>query len=450
MAKKVDSRTLLGQRGVNLIEKIVLGMGCLWYPSGQVEAGIDGTIELRIPQSGEATNRIVQVQSKATDGPWEAETAERFAFRCQERDLEYWMSGNAPVLLICSRPRTDEAYWVPVKDYFREPAVRKSRKVIFDKKRDRFDATVRERVFELAAAPLSGLYTAPPPKQEHLYTNLLAITKLPDVLHHADATIRSDGGIRRVLRDRGVRGQWEWLLRSKSVLSFFPLDQPPWDEICDIGTYETFDTAEWSASTDPDRRREFVQLLNSCLRRKLGLADIRYSDKYDLFFFRATPNLRPRRIRYRTQSKQTTREVFRGYASYKDKSVMAYYRHAAFQGHFTCAGDVWFLEIVPTYYFTFDGEHRSRLTGKLLTGIKRLEHNEAVRNQVVMWAAYLSRPSTLFDEDYPYLRFGQLLGFEVPCGIDDAAWLPREPNELEETTDEAHHGEDSDGELFEP
>lgn len=46
-------------------------MGFLWNPTG-LEAGIDGGyIEIRDCQSGEVTNCIVQVQSKASEQPLE-------------------------------------------------------------------------------------------------------------------------------------------------------------------------------------------------------------------------------------------------------------------------------------------------------------------------------------------------------------------------------------------
>ncbi len=51
-AKKIHRSSVTGQQGVNLIEKAVLGMGYLWYPTGGTEAGIDGSIEIRDPETG--------------------------------------------------------------------------------------------------------------------------------------------------------------------------------------------------------------------------------------------------------------------------------------------------------------------------------------------------------------------------------------------------------------
>jgi hypothetical protein len=69
---------------------------------------------------------------------------------CDERDLDYWLGGNAPVILIVSRPNSNEAYWIPIKDYFRDPIRQKQRKVLFDKRTDRFDLHCRDRLARLA------------------------------------------------------------------------------------------------------------------------------------------------------------------------------------------------------------------------------------------------------------------------------------------------------------
>jgi hypothetical protein len=66
MPKIVTRQVLIGERGIIWLAGIVLDMGCLWHPTGKVEAGIDGFIEMRDPTTGQALNSIVLVQSKAT------------------------------------------------------------------------------------------------------------------------------------------------------------------------------------------------------------------------------------------------------------------------------------------------------------------------------------------------------------------------------------------------
>ncbi len=60
-AKKIHRSSIIGQQGADLIERIVLGMGFLWHPTGGVEAGIDGIIEIRDPTTGEVASSVVHV-----------------------------------------------------------------------------------------------------------------------------------------------------------------------------------------------------------------------------------------------------------------------------------------------------------------------------------------------------------------------------------------------------
>jgi hypothetical protein len=86
---------------------------------------------------------------------------------------------------------------------------------------------------------------------------------------------------------------------------------------------------------------------------------------------------------------------------------------------------MWYLQITPTYHFTRDGERLSRYAPDLLSGIKRLENNQAVHGQVVMWAHLLTGRS-LFDSGPQFLDFAALQQFELGVGLDDDAWIKRE------------------------
>jgi hypothetical protein len=60
--KKIGKSDVIGQQGMSFIEGIVLSMGFMFYPTGGVEAGIDGFIELRDAETGEVGNLLLQVQ----------------------------------------------------------------------------------------------------------------------------------------------------------------------------------------------------------------------------------------------------------------------------------------------------------------------------------------------------------------------------------------------------
>jgi hypothetical protein len=61
----------------------------------------------------------------------------------------------------------------------------------------------------------------------------------------------------------------EWFLKNGRIISFRNLDDPPWNTLCDPGTIECFAASEWAYSDDEQRQRDFVQLLNRSLNKRL-------------------------------------------------------------------------------------------------------------------------------------------------------------------------------------
>ena len=76
------------------------------------------------------------MQSKATEGVWRTENDQTFLWRADPEHIEYWTGSNQPVILVCSRPKTGEAYWRNVQEWASDPARRASGLVDFDKTRD--------------------------------------------------------------------------------------------------------------------------------------------------------------------------------------------------------------------------------------------------------------------------------------------------------------------------
>ena len=359
-----------------------------------MEAGIDGRLEIR-NEDAEVTNCIVSVQSKATDGAFEGETETELTFTCSERDLRYWLKGNLPVILVYSRPRTDEAYWLSLKDYFSDPIQRATRKLRFIKSRDCFNLAAKDTLRKLALPNDGGLYLGATPKQETVFTDLLPVAQFPDRFHYAHTTFSSRKQALDFMfasaKTSGKEVRRGFVISNKTIYSFFDLSSPQWKEVVEGGTVESDLTFEWSMTTDADRRRLFVELLNVTLQDQLREDDIHFSNMDKLYFHRASDDLSDRSRRYRSRRKNASREVFKRYLPKLDPERTSYFRHAAFFGHFLEMDGNWFLQITPTYRFTKDGYRDSRFSADALSGIKRLENNQAVHGQVVMWAEFLQR-----------------------------------------------------------
>jgi len=428
--KMVHKNTLTGQQGVNFIAMVFSEMGYLWTPtSGHSDAGIDGFVEIRDPQTGEATNRILEVQSKATTREWDNETSESFEFRCNDRDLDYWMQGNAPVILVVSRPSTKELYWISIKSYFADLERRKSKKVKFDKNRDLFTAASAFALAELAAPQESGIYLAPPPIEERLVANLLPVAHHAQTIYVADTEHRKKETIWAKFGEMGLQLGKAWCLRQGKLISFFDLRTAPWREICDATTVEAFHADDWSEANDPATKGEFVELLNLALRDYLGARHVWFWQPRNgpaLYYFARTKDLSPRIVEWKLQ-KTSQRTVFGPHHGKKDPSRIIYYRHLAFIPRFVRFGGQWYLEIDSTYHFTSDGKKPSNYRESYLSGIKRIEKHAAVRMNLEFWGSFLAKRDLFAPAGF--ITFADLLEFETNFGIPEDDWLSKADDE---------------------
>lgn len=429
--KKVSHRDITGDRGIALIHSIVGAMGFVWNPTG-LEAGIDGYIEIRDSKTGEMTNFIIQVQSKATEKDFQAENVDGFDYYCDSRDIDYWLGGNAPVILIRSRPTTNEAYWVSIKDYFKDLSKRSTNKVHFDKKENKFDEHCREALVGLAKPNESGIYLAPLPTKEKLVSNLLPVKSFGEKIYIAETNYRSVKTLRDKLQSVAKNTGKEWILKNKQIMSFHDLNEFPWTEM-ELGAVEGFFTDEWALSDEIEKKNDFITLLNLSLSQKL-YPNVRFEKDQGYYYFAPTNNLSPRKISYKGLIQNTSRVVFQDYRKKKDNNQISHYRHSAFFGKFLRFDNIWYLEITPTYHFTSDGYRIFTYREDQLKGIKQLERNPAVLGQVIMWADYLQEKPDLFSRtSQKFIEFGLLENFEIHTGLDDKTWLKKEENEEAET-----------------
>jgi len=464
LGKQIHSHSILAQQGINLIATHVTNMGFMWTPTtGTSDAGIDGFIEIRRQDTGEATNLIVQVQSKATGREWENETVDGFWFRCDERDLNYWMQGNAPVILIVSRPSSSESYWISIKDYFADPDRLKTKKVYFDKGLNVFDTDSAASLTQLAKPKDSGLYLAAPPIREWLRINLLPVGRYAQRIFAANTELRDREAVREKLREAGLKGAYEFFLKTGRIFSFHNLRDDPWPKLCDSTTVEDLSTDDWALSGDIAKRNDFVRLLNGALRAFLGGKGIWfYQPRNGYGYFYYAPSFAPATTNDQSQAsdavkelppkvigwkfeKESERTVFRAYYGKKDPSRIVYYRHLGFEPKFLRLGSSWYLEVTPTYHFTSDGHKVSNYAESYRAGIKRIEKHSAVHADVRFWG-YVLTDRGLFTKAAEFLTLCEPMSFEVDFGIPEADWIGRADVEEKELLAE---GDESQISLFE-
>jgi len=422
--KKISNAGLIGQRGVNLVERIVLTMGCAWHPTGPLEAGIDGFIELRDPATSQALNLWIPVQVKSRSDLIN-ESKDGFDFLCDARDIDYWLSGNAKVMLVICHPSTNEAYWVIVDDYLNTPEKRSTRRIHFDKHVNNFDEHSLHQLVNKATSLDAGIYLAPSPKPERLYSNLLKVEYISPAIFVADTQFRSPKEVWDKLNSIGGKYGPEWVLKNHRLWSFWDLREFPWSDLVDMGTVDELGTFEWAESDPPDTTRDLVQILNSTLKASLDKR-LRYDKGFEYFYYPLPPESKGHvSRRYTRGGRLSALTVVETYTSRNDPSHTLYSRHMAFWSRFRHLDGKWYLEINPTYHFSWNGRP-DLFYEEHLRRIKQIERQPRVFAEIHMWADFLREPPNLLQQRSEFLRFGSLLAMDVPVSIDDQAWLPKE------------------------
>lgn len=414
--KTMTRQALTGEKGIALIAGRCLEMGYLFHPR-RVDHGIDGHIDLVDTGSGAVLNQTLLVQSKASDRPFPSETDQSFRFLCDERDLDFWLAGNAPVILVLSHPDQGEAWWVDVKAAFPDAESRATRAVVVVKQAQRFDKDAAAALMRLAVPAGSGLYLRPPPITEILTTNLLPIAEMPPVIYAAPAIAKTYSDAGEILAGHEGRRP-AFLLRDGLVISFASLREPPLSALRD-GDAEEFGTQEWAGSNDTDVQYQFMDLLSRAVQN--SYPDLRWHNASRHVHFRATSDLRPRKAGRGPGTRGRT--VFGPHYAKSDPVKVSYYHHAALATRYRRIAGTWYCQLEPGYCFTTDGQAEAPFADSLLAGIKRLDRHPAVKGWTRMWANHLTRPPDLDYPDRPVL-FGPLETVTADRGIDDRCWGP--------------------------
>lgn len=262
---------------------------------------------------------------------------------------------------------------------------------------------------------------------EESFANLIPLRYFPDGLYVAPAVSKTRKQSWFLL-SQGASGKstnnvpGAWTIHERNLYSLVDPEVSRLKEIVDVGGLERFDAREWALSDDANKRRLFVHLLNAALKDDLWSQGIRYYGDQEVYAFMGRPDDPPRRLRYANVKMRSTVTVVSHYEhkSSKPGRPYKYLRHAAFQGRFRFMGSQWYLEITPTYRFTYNGKDLDHYHERRLSGIKRFERNRSVLSQLLLWQAVLRAPWTRADRSR-LLEFAPLVSFRFCSGVDESS-----------------------------
>lgn len=411
---------MLGQKGMNAAEAIVLEMGFVWNPI-HIESGIDAIIEIRDSSTGETKNRIVQAQVKAVS-KFASEQDDAFSFSCERAHIGYWLGGTARVILIVCRPDTGEIYWKDLQTYFSLPENRDRCTVRFSKVSDRFNPSCRSALLTVAK-PEGGLALGPLPKREILGINLLPLGGYPK---HIFATpTKSTGWDAFFASLKNLKKPWlrEFVWKSGILYSFFDPESEGIQEICE-GKSDQIPTSDWANSEDLVFQRYFAELLGRAFEHLCFYRNVLIERETGVFYFAAPDDGGELKIRTKSSVNNTSKTVVSKHPSVmKDGTPSLYYKHFAFEGRVRRFSGIWYFELTPTYHFTTDGKTPLPYGETLLAGIKRMERHPAVLGAFLTWKEYLTEQN-LLNKKSGYLTVFPPAAIPIDRGIDDKSWRP--------------------------
>lgn len=261
-------------------------------------------------------------------------------------------------------------------------------------------------------------------------SNLLHI-QLPEAVYVAELTIDETAVIARAKTELGYKGKARsrqsivrmalllngvetdgWICHDNKLFSFHDIEQCGLISVVDEGSVERLDISDLANSPELDNVNILKQLLSAETRERLKKRHVRMHTKDRFFFFGPTEEGQLERKESWVGKKTAVRRVYEVKYQRKDPSKVAHHQHLSFDLTFTKLGDAWYAQIVPSWYYSYDGYVRSNWHDDLLSQQKRLEHNSSVRNLVRFIAYFLSRTDDGVD-DGSGLRFQSLVEFDV-------------------------------------
>ena len=266
------------------------------------------------------------------------------------------------------------------------------------------------------------------PDPTAITTNLLRV-QMPQAVYVAELTINDKEVVAQARSSLSYKGKARsrtsvvkmalllndvhsdaWVCHDNKLFSFHDMQANGLISVVDEGSVERLDVSDLADSLETDNINVLKQLLIAEARELLKARHVRMQPKDRFFYFIADEEGQSERKEPWIGKQKATRRVYFARPSKKDPTKVAHHQHLSFDLTFAKLGDDWFAQIVPSWFYSFDGFRQSNWHDDLLSQQKRLERNASVRNQVRFIAYFLSATGA-GEEDG--LAFQNLVEFDV-------------------------------------
>jgi len=271
-----------------------------------------------------------------------------------------------------------------------------------------------------------------------LTSNLLAI-ELPEHIYVADLAVDEKTVLERAKAELGYKRKTRkkrsivkmalvlnevetdsWVVYENKLFSFHDIEASGLSTVVEQGTVERLDAEDLAYSDEIDNVNIYKQLLFAETQELLKQARVRTHPRDRFFFF--GPKAEGDRDRKETWigKKKAVRTVYEIKQQTKDPTKVAHHKHLSFDLTFTQIGEVWYAQVTPNWYYSYNGYKRSRWHEDLLTTQKKREFNLTVRNMTRFTAYFLRQLTAELGSE---LQFGSLVEFNTQAEDEDAPLL---------------------------
>lgn len=315
----------------------------------------------------------------------------------------------------------------------------------------------------------------------------------PNIVRNSFGALKHDDPTRTVIRHYVLEQLKKdffsgWHLHGNQLITFHDLhrDESFLSDIIDCGTIESITPADFyttrGGAVDTDRENVFKSLLRKTLQEQLRPQWVAWQHLEHLFIFIENGNekktFKPIKAKKRVNSSEESEEVptqqiiFKRYEPWigeksSNRAVLEvfmkrdkpdrpwYYKHRAFEAKFKSIGGKWFLLILPDWFFSFDGYHKSDYHADDVKWLKKNSNTGIVFTDFRFIHYFLKNEGNkIFHRvNRPgFLDFGDTVSFENAPFLFDEAWNPPElkkKKQSEETAEaEANNAKISEPTLF--
>jgi hypothetical protein len=235
--------------------------------------------------------------------------------------------------------------------------------------------------------------------------------------------IRKEKLINNILRECNSSCS-DWILHEGRLLTFRDLndENEGLNRVVNAGTIEQLDSLYFSTISE-DTNRVFKYLLRENLKELCKTKGIEWFSKRGIFRF-ANNQIAPKQKKMKWKGKkEATKTVIFEMMNKKEGHIICF-RSLAFRASFESFDGKWYLVVNPTWSFTNPGGYKeSRFGPDYMSGIKRLENNNAVYNYFRFFGYYLSYYD-LFTKDFPHLKIQAATSFQFSPKLEEKVWRP--------------------------